>query len=340
MHLRPADHPTTVTESVGPADAHPVGSMRLARIGGHAVALVHTESGFHAIDNACPHQGYGLVRGSLDGEVLTCQWHNWKYRVRDGRCLVGEEDVACHRVEVIDGEVHVTITEPSDEERRRRLWPSLRRGIDRDYPGQIARDTARLLEAGAHPSQIVADAVLHAIARIEYGPGHELAMAADCLALGHLWEGLESTLPVTQALAGIAEASRDRAVQVLPRPDSSVDLAQAIEAQDVDGAMAGVLGRFEAGHDLASLRADLIEAVGAHHLSYGHGAIYTQKVFELLDAIGTHHAPAVLPWLAMTLTHATREDTLPYMTTTVRAVDAVDLDALAGAPDRRRTGWR
>ncbi len=334
-----ADRATTVTESVGTADSHPVGSIRMVRVGNRPVALVRTESGFHAIDNACPHQGYGLVRGTLEGEVLTCRWHNWRYRVEDGRCLVGEEDVTCHGVEVVDGEVLVTITEATSAERRERLWPSLLRGVDRDYPGQIARDTARLLEAGAGPSQIVAAAAIHALPRIEYGPGHELAMAADCLALGHLWDGLESTLPVTQALAGIAETARDRPRQVLPEPDATIDLNTAIEAQDTDGAMASVLGRLEVGDGFVSVRAELIEAASAHHLGYGHGAIYTQKVFELLDAIGTDHASAVLPWLAMTLTHSTREDTLPYMKAAMRMIDATDLDALAGAADRRRTGW-
>ena len=50
-----------------------IGSMKLVKVGGHRVVLVRTSTGFHALDNACPHEGYGLVTGGLDGEMLTCE---------------------------------------------------------------------------------------------------------------------------------------------------------------------------------------------------------------------------------------------------------------------------
>ena len=143
------------TEAVGTVDEWAVGTMRMRKVDDRAVAVVRTESGFHAIDNACPHQGYGLATGSLDGELLTCQWHNWKFDVRTGRCLMGEEDVACHPVEIADGEVRVTVTRPTVEEQRARLWPSLLRGIEADHGGQIARDSVRLLQSGASPAEII-----------------------------------------------------------------------------------------------------------------------------------------------------------------------------------------
>lgn len=333
---------TITTASVGTLGDHPPGSMRMASVGERRIAVIRTADGaVHALDNACPHQGYGLVTGALDGDVVTCQWHNWKFRVTDGRCLLGEEDVACHQVAVVDGDIQVTVTEPGAAERRAALWPSLLRGLDRHYTGQLARDTARLLDAGATPEQIVAAAFVHATPRLDDGIGHELAMAADCLHLSPLWSGLDRTLPVTQALAGLAEAARDRPRQPLPAPDPTINLAAAIENEDADGAMAAILGRLHATgpEGLAGLRADLVAAASAHHLGYGHGAIYTQKTFELLDLVGHQHAADLLPWLALSLVQLTREDVLPYMTRTTRAIATTDLDALATAPDRRHTGW-
>ena len=52
-----------------------------------------------ALDHACPHEGYGLTQGELDGDLLTCAWHNWKFRVDDGACVLGEEDVRTHAVD-------------------------------------------------------------------------------------------------------------------------------------------------------------------------------------------------------------------------------------------------
>ncbi|MFV2039136.1 MAG: hypothetical protein ACC660_02720, partial [Acidimicrobiales bacterium] len=77
-----------------------------------------------------------------------------------------------------------------------------------------------------------------------------------------------------------------------------------------------------------------------HHIGYGHGAIYTQKTFELLDRVGWDRAMGLLPWLTLTLTYGTREDTLPYMRHGLRAIDSADLEAMARAGDRRDTGWR
>ena len=49
------------------------GSMKMVKVDGHRVCLVHTSSGVHAIDHACPHEGYGLTQGDLDGDLVTGQ---------------------------------------------------------------------------------------------------------------------------------------------------------------------------------------------------------------------------------------------------------------------------
>lgn len=334
----------SITEPVARADDLTPGTMRMVTVGGHPVALIVTDDGtVHALDNACPHQGYGLVTGSLQtgaaGGTVTCQWHNWKFDVATGRCLMGEEDVACHPVAVADGEVRVTVRRPSAAETRERVWPSLRRGLAADYMGQVARDTIRLLDAGATPAAVMAEAVRARAAHTEDGVGHEMAMAADCLARAEGAEGDERVLPLVQGLSGWAEETRDRPALPLPPPDASIDLAAAVEAEDEAGALASVRGQLADGVGRDELRHQLLLAASAHHLSYGHGIIYTQKAFELLDRIGWDAAPDLLPHLASTLVRATREDTLPYMRPAVRALAGIDLEALAAAPGPDATGW-
>ena len=328
----------STTESVGAAENWSIGSMRMGQVADRRVAVVRTESGFHAVDNACPHQGYGLATGSLDGERLTCQWHNWKFDVRTGRCLMGEEDVACHRVDVVDGEVMVTVNRPTIDEQRARLWPSLQRGIESDYTGQIARDSARLLATGTSPAEIMRAGLAITAAKADDGLGHELAMAADCLALAEIRHGTEQALPLVQGLAGLAETTRDRRPRRLPEPDPAVSVTAAIEEENIEAAMAGVLGLIEAGVEPVAMRHHLIGAASAHHLSYGHGMIYTQKTFEMLDRIGWDSAPDLLPHLAARLVLSTREDTLPYMRKAMRALAAVDLETLAAADAEH--GWQ
>lgn len=328
---------TATTQAVARVDDLTPGTMKMVTVDGHAVALITTDDGaVHALDNACPHQGYGLVTGTLQlgegGGVVTCQWHNWKFDAATGRCLQGEEDVACHPVTVADGEVRVTVRRPSAAETLERVWPSLRRGLAADYMGQVARDTIRLLDAGATPAGIMAEAVAARAAHTEDGVGHEMAMAADCLARAEALEGDARVLPLVQGLSGWAEETRDRPAMPLPPPDGSIDLPAAVEAEDETGALASVLGQLAAGVGRDELCQQLVTAASAHHLSYGHGIIYTQKGFELLDRIGWEHAPDLLPHLVLSLVRATREDTLPYMRPAVRALAGVDLEALAAAP--------
>lgn len=329
----------TTTAPVGRVDDLAEGAMKMAKVGERRIVVVRTASGVHALDNACPHQGYGLVTGSLDGELLTCQWHNWKYDVRDGSCVIGEEDVPCHHVDIVDGDVIVSVIEPTAEERRSDLWPSLRRGVENDYVGQISRDTVRLLDADATPADIMWEALAIGLPKADYGPGHEMAMAADCLALAEEQDGDARSLALVQGLSGISETTRDRPSLEVPAPDGSASFAGSIEREDIDAAMAATVAMVEAGTDPAEIRRRFINVVSQHHLGYGHGIIYTQKAFELLDRVGWHRAPELLPHLAATIAWSTREDLLPYMNKAMKAIGGVDLDRLAEADDRRSSGW-
>ena len=328
----------TFSEMVGTIDDFAPGFMKLAKIAGRRVVVAGTNSGIHAFDNACPDQGYGLATGSLDGEVITCQWHNWKFDVATGTCLRGEQDVASHPISIRGNEVWVSVTEPSDADKRAALWPSLRRGIEADYVGQIARDTARLLEAGAEPADIVWEAIAVGAPKADYGIGHELAAAADCLAMVDMFDGLDRTLPLTHAIAGIAEETRDRPAYVpsAPRPG---DFLAAVEAEQLDAAVSALRAEVGGGATPAALAGLLIEAVSQHHLSYGHGLIYTQKTCELLDRVGWHRADELLPHLVSRIVWSTREDSLPYMAKAMRLIEQADLGQLAAAPDHRDTGW-
>jgi len=329
----------TTTVSVGRVDDMTAGTMKMARVGERRIALIRTAEQYHAIDNACPHQGYGLVTGSLTGDLVTCQWHNWKFCVTDGSCVVGQEAVASHPVEIIDGEVMVSVTEPTDEERIEALWPSLRSGIDKHYRGQIARDTVRLLEAGADPVDIVWEGIRFGSPRADYGVGHEMASAADCLSMVDQYKGLERALPLTQALDGIAEETRGRPLAQRHYAREGIDFAAAVESENLDDAGAALMHAIEGGQSIEAVRNVFIDVVGRHHLNYGHGAIYTQKAFELLDRAGWERAADLLPHLLTALVYGTREDTLPYMRKTIREIDALDTHALVAPGLERDPQW-
>ncbi|MEO1056805.1 MAG: Rieske 2Fe-2S domain-containing protein [Actinomycetota bacterium] len=336
---------TTTDNPVAHLDELDVGSMKLVRVEGRRLCLVRTSDGVHALDNACPHEGYGLVQGELDDDLLTCEWHNWKFRVSDGACVLGEEAVRAHRVDVAaDGAIRVELNRPDPAELRPQLRQSLASAIERDYRGQVARDVVRLLQASDHPGELIWQAVAYGAPRAEFGWGHSIASATDCLAMVDLYDGDQRALPIVQGIAGIAETERGRPVNELPEPADSADanleaFRRAVEAQQLQDAQAVLLAAIERGDDAATLMPWFTGVVADHHLSYGHGAIYSQKAFELLDMIGWDRAATVLPHLVSTIVYGTREDRLPYMRPFMGTVGATDLAAVAGGLTDGSTGW-
>ena len=182
---------------------------------------------------------------------------------------------------------------------------------------------------------MVWEAVAHGAPRAEFGWGHSIASATDCLSMVDLYDGDQRALPIVQGIAGIAEVERDRPVNTLPDPLAHVgrspgaEFRRLVEAEQLEPAQALVRGAIHAGGTADELRPWFTSVISDHLLSYGHGAIYTQKAFQLLDELGWERADTVLPHLVPTIVYGTREDTLPYMRPFTRAVAGLDLVALA-----------
>jgi len=62
----------------------PAGSGRVVEAGGKEIALFNVDGRFYAIDNVCPHRGGPLGEGDLEGTVVVCPWHAWRWDVTAG----------------------------------------------------------------------------------------------------------------------------------------------------------------------------------------------------------------------------------------------------------------
>lgn len=63
------------------------GGAKVINVSGKTLALFNINGGFFAVDNACLHKGGPLGEGELDGSVVTCPLHGWKYDVTSGFCV-------------------------------------------------------------------------------------------------------------------------------------------------------------------------------------------------------------------------------------------------------------
>jgi len=60
---------------------------------GTGVLIVYPSDGeLVAFQSQCPHQEFDLVDGKLEGDVLTCRAHLWKFDVRSGK---GVNPIGC-----------------------------------------------------------------------------------------------------------------------------------------------------------------------------------------------------------------------------------------------------
>jgi len=53
-------------------------------VGTKLVAVFREKGQFFAIDDMCPHMGASLSGGYVDNGIVTCPWHAWRFRLKDG----------------------------------------------------------------------------------------------------------------------------------------------------------------------------------------------------------------------------------------------------------------
>lgn len=324
----------------------PDGQGKLWRRGDKRIALFRTAAGVYAADNRCPHQGYALKDGGIRGDVLTCAWHNWKFRLTDGKCLFGGENIRTYPVLVRDGWVYVDTTDPAPEQIAPELFASLLEAMGEVDTGRLARDTMRLRAIGTPLTEVVRAGVTYGATRAEYGWNHSLATLADCLTMAAAFEGPLSALPVIQGLSTVSRTEVRRPPRRQPDPldvvatygsvaDGLAAFPVLIDAEQGEEAEALLRGLLVAGASPGEIRHAFLSAITDHFLGYGHPMIYCQKAFDLLGRIGWPQADTVLAPLVPAITWSTRYDRLPYMRRFLRAWRAAEGDLAIRAPAAR-----
>lgn len=69
---------------VASAEKVPEGTFVEIEIGDEVLLLAHLDSGFHAVTAWCTHQGNSLALGTLNGSIVQCWAHLWRFDVRTG----------------------------------------------------------------------------------------------------------------------------------------------------------------------------------------------------------------------------------------------------------------
>ncbi len=301
-------------------DELPIGEARVISHGRQRIALFRPESEqLYAIDNRCPHEGYPLVRGPVRECVVTCPWHNFKFDLRDGQCVLGDEQVRVYAIRVRDKKVEIDVREADAGELKPRHLASLGRATREGKLGQIARELVRLLELGISPRELTLQAIRQDAAYAEYGTTHATPTAIDALYLARHSSGTQAALPLVQAFAIAAEANirlpkRTVAEPVDPGDDVHAvgnELRALVEKESLAEAEALLRGALARGFGVDIIEPWLLQLCADHLLSFGHPLIYTVKICDFLRGADWPFADEVLPALLANIINSTRMELVP-----------------------------
>ena len=86
------------------------GQGKVVDVAGRSLAVFNVGGRFYAIDNLCPHRGGPLGEGDIEGAIVVCPWHGWRWDVTTGANANNPAvRVSCYAVTVEQGAVFVAL---------------------------------------------------------------------------------------------------------------------------------------------------------------------------------------------------------------------------------------
>ena len=274
-----------------------------AHVERQTLALFYVDGVVYAIDNACPHMGFPLQRGTVKDCVLTCHWHHARFDLKTGGTFdPWADDARAYPVEIRGGgEVWVEIGSRADAAGYQK--ERLRDGLRQDLSLVIAKSTIALEGLGQSQSAFTIG--------LEYGATYRRAGWGQGLTILTCMQNL---LPVLsdedrpRALYhGLSAVARDCAgspprIEVRPLPGKSADAATLkrwfrdfVEVRNAEGAERCLATAIAGGASQREI-ADMLFAAATDHryISTGHPLDFTNKALEAQDSIGWEGAGDVL----------------------------------------------
>ncbi|MEI7462041.1 MAG: Rieske 2Fe-2S domain-containing protein [Pirellula sp.] len=94
----------------------PIGEARMILVNEVAIGVFNVSGEFFAIDDACPHTGASLSHGIVEGDVVRCRIHHWRFCVRSGTYLDERKpscNVRSYPIRVVGEQVQIELDDKS-----------------------------------------------------------------------------------------------------------------------------------------------------------------------------------------------------------------------------------
>ena len=86
------------------------GTMKLVNVAGKEILLVRINNEVFGVSHICPCRKCDLSKGKLEGYIITCPCHGWKFDVRTGEYLGTKENLLItYKGKIEKGKIYVEI---------------------------------------------------------------------------------------------------------------------------------------------------------------------------------------------------------------------------------------
>ena len=95
--------------SVGEAEKFPEG-LHLVKAGNRMLVVARLDGDLYAFNRLCPHLGGLMERSEVQGAIVACPFHGWRFDLKDGGREIHDYDpLRTYPVKLDNGEVLVEI---------------------------------------------------------------------------------------------------------------------------------------------------------------------------------------------------------------------------------------
>ncbi len=227
--------------------------------------------------------------------------------------------LARYPVEVDGYDIVLDLSDPPQQVLIENALKNLRASFDRHEYDRMAREIARLQQAGGDPLEALRRAVWWTYDHMEFGMTHAYAAAPDWLNLRKHHSMGDAGLELVGLVEPVAHMAWDTQREpVYPYTNnflafSPEALTEALEAGDEATAVALVRDGLRQGLGFAEFEELLTRSALAHYQDFGHSLIYIRKVGQLLEWLGNDVLEPLLLSLIRSFIYASREDLIPRL---------------------------
>lgn len=286
-------------------------------VNGYDLVIFYHEGRVYALDNRCPHMGFPLSRGTTKDGILTCDWHHARFDLKSGGTFdLWAGDVPSFPTQVQNGKVWVKIRQHKDigELHKQRL----QEGLEQNNGLLIAKSVIALLSSGIEPAELIRIGIKHGITYRQDGWGQGLTILVCMVNLLPILSSEDRSRALFHGLSAVAQDCDGVAPRFAVKglPDMAPDVVTLkgwfrhfIEVRDSDGAERCLVSAIQAKPKPDPLEiADILFSAATDHryLDGGHILDFTNKAFEVLEAVGWDMAEGILPSLVPLYARATR----------------------------------